>query len=141
MWRSYVLAAVKETGYGERFSLLLMVRATKVWRFLCSHYSVVFGTYMHDHYTSPAPRAHPRIALGYFSLKALLLYPPHVVVMRLHDAMLATLLSSYRKSMVNSSATGGPLSYGRLFFTPVVGNLSRSNVVILKPLTAGTVGV
>ncbi len=31
-----------------------------------------------------APRAHPRIALGYFTLKALLLYPPHAIVMRLH---------------------------------------------------------
>ncbi len=88
-----------------------------------------------------APGAHPRIALGYFSLKALLLYPPHVVVMRLHDAMLAALLSSYRKSMVHSFATGGPLPCGRLFFTVVVGNLSRGNVVIFKPGTAGTVGV
>ncbi len=35
-----------------------------------------------------APRAHPKdhpiIALGYFTLKALLLYPPHAIVMRLH---------------------------------------------------------
>ncbi len=31
-----------------------------------------------------APRDHPRIALGYFTLKALLLYPPHAIVMRLH---------------------------------------------------------
>ncbi len=27
---------------------------------------------------------HPRIALSYFTLKALLLYPPHAIVMRLH---------------------------------------------------------
>ncbi len=27
---------------------------------------------------------HPRIAPGYFTLKALLLYPPHAIVMRLH---------------------------------------------------------
>ncbi len=27
---------------------------------------------------------HPRIALSYFTLKALLLYPPHTIVMRLH---------------------------------------------------------
>ncbi len=27
---------------------------------------------------------HSRIALGYFAFKALLLYPPHEIVMRLH---------------------------------------------------------
>ncbi len=27
---------------------------------------------------------HPSIALDYFTLKALLLYPPHAIVMRLH---------------------------------------------------------
>ncbi len=27
---------------------------------------------------------HPRIALGYFALKTLLLYPPHAMVKRLH---------------------------------------------------------
>ncbi len=36
----------------------------------------------HGAYSSP--EAHPRIALGYFTLKALLLYPPHAIVMRLH---------------------------------------------------------
>ncbi len=30
-------------------------------------------------------RSHPRIALGYFTLKALLLYPPHAILMRLHE--------------------------------------------------------
>ncbi len=30
------------------------------------------------------PEGHPRIALDYFTLKALLLYPPHAIVMRLH---------------------------------------------------------
>ncbi len=29
-------------------------------------------------------RVHPRIALGYFTLEALLLYPPRAIVMRLH---------------------------------------------------------
>ncbi len=37
---------------------------------------------------SMAPRAHlnfnPRIALDYFALKAILLFPPHATVMRLH---------------------------------------------------------
>ncbi len=27
---------------------------------------------------------HPKIALGYFALKVLLLYPPHAIVLRLH---------------------------------------------------------
>ncbi len=30
------------------------------------------------------PEGHPRITLGYFTLKALLFYPPHAIVMRLH---------------------------------------------------------
>ncbi len=36
------------------------------------------------HGTESSPKGHPRIALGYFTLKALLLYPPHAIVMRLH---------------------------------------------------------
>ncbi len=31
-----------------------------------------------------SPEGHPRIALGYFTLKALLVCPPHAIVMRLH---------------------------------------------------------
>ncbi len=31
-----------------------------------------------------AAEGHPRIALGFFTLKALLLFPPHAIVMRLH---------------------------------------------------------
>ncbi len=31
-----------------------------------------------------APRVYPRIALGYFTLQALLLYPQHAIVMMLH---------------------------------------------------------
>ncbi len=31
-----------------------------------------------------SPKGNPRIALGYFILKALLLYPPNAVAMRLH---------------------------------------------------------
>ncbi len=31
-----------------------------------------------------APRIHPRIALGYITLKALSTYPPHATVRRLH---------------------------------------------------------
>ncbi len=33
-----------------------------------------------------APRAHPKVtlSLGYITLKALLLYPPHTIVVRLH---------------------------------------------------------
>ncbi len=30
------------------------------------------------------PKGHPKIVLGYFTLKALLLYRPHAIVMRLH---------------------------------------------------------
>ncbi len=31
-----------------------------------------------------SPEVHPRIVLGCFTLKTLLLYPPHAIVMRLH---------------------------------------------------------
>ncbi len=41
-----------------------------------------------------ALRAHPIKALVYFTLKALLLYPPHAVVMTLHghDSFVVTLI-------------------------------------------------
>ncbi len=34
--------------------------------------------------TKSSPEGHPKIALGYFTFKVLLLYPWHVIVMRLH---------------------------------------------------------
>ncbi len=37
------------------------------------------------------PRAHPRISLGYFALKASLFYPPHAIVMS--DASYAVILA------------------------------------------------
>ncbi len=40
------------------------------------------------HGAESSPEGHPRIALGYFTLKALLLYPPHAIVMRLHGRLL-----------------------------------------------------
>ncbi len=32
-----------------------------------------------------APEGHPRIALGYFILKALLFNPPYAIIMQLHE--------------------------------------------------------
>ncbi len=34
------------------------------------------------HGASRSPEGHPRIAPGYFTLKALLLYPPHIILTR-----------------------------------------------------------
>ncbi len=36
------------------------------------------------HGAESSPEGHPRIALGYFTLKALLLYPTHAIVIRLN---------------------------------------------------------
>ncbi len=47
------------------------------------------------HGAESSPEGRPRIAIGYFILKALLLHPPHAIVMRLHgrDSYVVILIS------------------------------------------------
>ncbi len=45
---------------------------------------VVVLLFLFRHGAWSSPEGHPRIALGYFILKALLLYPTHAIAMRLH---------------------------------------------------------
>ncbi len=44
-----------------------------------------------------SPVSHPRITLSYFSLRALLPYPPHAIVMRLHGRDVGYVVTLIRK--------------------------------------------
>ncbi len=56
-----------------------------------------------------SPKGHPRMALGYFILKALLLYPPPAIVVRLHGRI-TTYLFSYRKRWIYWTCEKKPVS-------------------------------
>ncbi len=84
-------------------------------------------------------RRSPRRAFGYFTLKALLLYPPHAIVMRLlgcyphtgYSGFIGHLGSSrpgrYGKAKNTQSPPHGAHYHAFSFFTLMGGNLIRNN--------------